>query len=376
MTVNNHYQRRFILKKLPLLIPMLILVITCSKDNQQQNITFNTSIGGTDKYYGTFVQQTSDGGFIITGDTKSYGEGSVVLLKTDVRGKKEWLKTFGGSEQGVGEFVQQTSDGGYAVVGSIENSILLLKTDSFGNKEWSKTFKKDSINWGNSVQQTTDGGYVVLGVAWLIKTDFMGGEEWNKTLGVGSVSFCSIRETLDGGFILTGHGESEHDVLLFKTDGHGNKAWEQTFGGSGYEHGREVQQTSDGGYVIFGFTDIFSQEGSKVWLIKTDAEGIEEWDKTFKYGGSDYGRSGQQTYDGGFIIGVDSYSYGAVFNKDVALLLKTNSLGEEEWVRVFEDCSISSVRQTLDGGYVIAGWDSSKDLWLAKTDSSGRIPQK
>jgi len=372
------------LKKLLLLIPLIVLVISCSKDNQQQNITFNTSIGGKDRDRGSSVQQTSDGGYIITGATKSYGEGitDVVLLKTNVRGKKEWLQTFGGSEVDDGESVQQTSDGGFIVtgyVGSIENSLLLLKTESFGNKEWSKTFKKDSIDWGYSVQQTTDGGYVVVGGDWLIKTDFMGGEEWNTTLGKGFKDLRSVRQTQDGGFILTGEGDSEqneegNDILLIKTDSHGKEVWHRSFGGSGFPSGNEVQQTSDGGYVIFGSSDVFSQGGSRILLIKTDQNGIEEWNKIFKYGDRDGGYSGTQTSDGGFIVAGSTRSDGA--GSKSALLLKTNPSGNEEWVRLFEDCFISSVRQTLDGGYVIVGMDSSRDIWLAKTDSSGRIPQK
>jgi len=372
--------------KITSLLLSLILIFNCSNNTKQNNVTFNTSLGGNDRDRGESVQQTSDGGYIITGFTKSYGEGftDVVLLKTDFRGKQEWIKTFGGLDVDGGESVQLTSDGGFIVTGcfgSINHSLFLLKTDSFGNEEWFKTFKKDEYDCGYSVQQTTDGGYVIIGGDWLIKTNSIGDEEWSKTVGDDFRDLVSISETLDTGFILTGSGKSKnndegYDILLIKTDALGDEVWERAFGGSGFPRASSAHQTLDGGYIIFGSTDYNSIGGTNVWLIKTNREGIEEWNKTFKYGGRTFGRSGQQTSDGGFIVGGDIKIDGEKFNEMSSYLLKTNSLGEEEWVRVFRGPYISYVRQTHDGGYVFTGLSSSKDIWLAKTDSSGNILAK
>ncbi len=323
--------------KITTLLLSLILVLNCSNNNKQNNVTFNISIGGNDKDDGNSVQQTSDGGFIVTG-----------------------------------------------FFGSIDNSRFLLKTDSFGKEEWFKTFKKEEYDVGRSVQQTSDGGYVVIGGDWLIKTNSIGNEEWSKTIGEGFKGLESISETQDAGFILTGVGELKNNderykILLIKTDVLGNEEWEKAFSGSGgfsLPQGSSAQQTSDGGYIIFGFTDQTSVEGTKVWLIKTNREGIEEWNRTFKYGGSAYGRTGQQTSDGGFIVGGNIVGDGEQFDERSSYLLKTNSLGAEEWSREFKEPSISFVRQTLDGGYVFTGFSSSEDIWVAKTDSSGNILAK
>ncbi len=369
--------------KVTSLILSLILVYNCSNNDDQSDVTFNNSIGGIHQDVGKSVQQTSDGGYIIIGETKSYGAGitDVALVKTDFRGNQEWLKTFGGVDVDCGNSVQLTSDGGFILTGffgSIDNSLFLLKTDSFGNEEWFKTFKKDEYDWGKSVQQTTDGGYVVIGGDWLIKTDSLGIEKWNRTLGEGFKDLRSIDETSDGGFILTGTGKSEmndegYDVLLIKTDNLGNLLWERSFGGSGFPQGNSTQQTKDGGFIIFGSTDHMPKEGPKVWLVKTDNEGIEEWNKTFQYGERDHGWSGQQTSDGGFIVGCNVLPLGSGYGDTNGLLLKMNSLGEEEWFRLFEGNIIFAVHQTRDGGYAVTGTNSLSDIWIAKTDSSGNI---
>jgi len=357
------------------------------------------TFGGGSDDFGFSVEQTTDGGYIITGSTYSFGNGAadVWLIKTDVNGDEEWNQTFGGSDEDEGIGVQQTTDGGYILTGYTQSDVWLLKTDSQGNEEWNQTFGEiggSNTDTGNSVQQTTDGGFIIAGWThsfgngwsdvWLIKTDSNGNEEWNKTFGgSGSDYGFSVEQTTDGGYIITGwtdsFGNGSYDVWLIKTDSNGNEEWNQTFGGTNSDVGYSVQQTDDGGYIVTGYTNSFGNGGYDIWLIKTDSNGDSLWTKTYGGISGDGGFSVQQTTDGGYIITGYTNSFGNGAN-DV-WLIKTDSNGNEEWNQTFggsDDDWSSSVEQTTDGGYIITGYTDSfgngvADVWLIKTDSNGNL---
>jgi hypothetical protein len=204
---------------------------------------------------------------------------------------KRWMKTFGGTSDDGGCSVQQTTDGGYVITGWTGGDIWLIKTDSNGNEIWDKTFGEKYAECGFSVQQTTDGGYIIIAYTgssysgsytdvWLIKTDSNGNEIWDKTIGGTSNDWgFSVQQTTNGGYIITGgtlsYGAGNWDVWLIKTDFNGNEIWNKTFGGTHYDFGNSVQQTSDGGYIITGSTISYGAGGGNddVWLIKTDCLG-------------------------------------------------------------------------------------------------------
>ena len=310
----------------------------------------------------------------------------------------QWQKTFGGSYEDYGPSVQQTTDGGYVIAGFIlsfgagANDVYLIKTDPNGDSQWQKTFGGSETDMGYSVQQTIDGGYLIAGSTnsfgtgavdvFLIKTEPNGSSQWQKTFGGGSNDYGrSVRQTSDGGYVIAGwtwsFGAGNWDVYLIKTDPNGNSQWQKVFGGSGGDSGYSVQQTSDGGYIIAGTTNSFGAGSKDVYLIKTEPNGNSQWQKTFGGSGTEYGSSVQQTSDGGYIIAGNTDSFGAG-DYDV-YLLKTDPNGTMQWQKTFggskHDSSLS-VQQTSDGGYIIVGTTYSfgagyADVYLIRTEPNG-----
>ena len=364
--------------------------------------SWNKTFGGVSYEEGYSVQQTTDGGYIISGTTFTFGNGDydVWLIKTDGNGNELWNKTFGGTNEDRGYHVQQTTDGGYIISGTTSSSgngnydVWLIKTDVNGNEIWNKTFGGTNEERGYSVQQSSEGGYIISGTTsssgngnydvWLIKTDGNGNELWNKTFGGTNYDeSISVQQTTDGGYIIAGttfsFGNGATNIYLIKADGNGNELWNKTFGGTNNNWGYSVQQSNDGGYILIGYTNSFGNGGADVYLIKTDGNGNELWSKTFGGANDDGGVSVQQTNDGGYIITGYTKSSG---NGDADVyLIKTDGGGNELWNKTFggtyEDGGFD-VQQTADGGYIITGktlyaGSVNSDLYLIKTDGNGNV---
>ena len=380
-----------------LISALSILALFTFSAAAQPDTLWTRALGGSYDENGKSVQQTSDGGYIIVGSTSSFGAGGpdVYLVKLDAGGTDIWSQTFGGNDYDRGASVQQTSDGGYIIVGHTasygagSSDVYLIKTDVDGNEEWSRTYGTSNQEWGNSVCQTSDGGYIITGAtnsygagSWdilLIKTDTTGNREWQCTFGgTGWDEGCCVQQTTDEGYIVTGYIGiwPDNDVCLIKLDAEGNEEWLHTFGEEDDDRGFCVQQTSDGGYIIVGFTWSFSGGFRYVYLIKTDANGDVEWQYTYVGNGFDSGNSVQQTSDGGYIVG----GYVICGGQDTDLyLLKTDDVGNEEWECILGDSTAgeycSCVWQTSNGGYILAGSittigsPSSGDVWVLRFES-------
>ena len=352
------------------------------------------TFGGADPEYGNSVIQTDDGGYAVAGYTRSFGAGDFDfwLVKTDTLGNHLWDHTYGGSGVDGAYCIIQTNDGGYVMAGDTDSfgagnrDFWLIKTDRFGNHVWNQTFGGANHDIGTSVIQTSDGGYAVAGYTrsfgagnndlWLIKTDASGNHQWNQTYGGTDHDYgFSVIQTSDGGYAVAGNtrsfGAGLTDIWLVKTDKQGNHVWDQTYGGSSTDDGSQVIQTVNG-YVITGLTGSFGAGLSDIWLIKTDRFGNHVWNQT--YGGTDYdyGSPVIQTSDGGYAVAGSTPSLSA--GGYDTWLIKIDASGNHQWNQThggtYNDYGTALV-QTSDGGYVIAGeTDSfgagSFDFWLVR----------
>jgi len=312
-----------------------------------------------------------------------------------------WSKTYGGTghDYALGNNVQ-TNDGGYAIsgftgsIGAGGSDAWLVKTDSIGNMEWNLTYGGPLEDVFSDMIKTKDGGLVLCGYeasfgsgnydTFLMKVNASGVILWNQTYGgaggdIGSV----LLQTSDDGYIIVGatnsSGAGNQDVWLVKTDAIGTMQWNKTYGGTALDSGWSVVQNIDGGYTVAGRTASYGAGGNDFWLIKTDVSGNIMWNKTYGGTGTEQANYMIKTSDGGYLMFGPTTSF-AIGGQD-AWLVKTDVNGNMLWNRNYggtgnEFCVY--VIQTSDGGYAFCGAENSfgaggTDVWLVKTDATGNM---
>jgi hypothetical protein len=330
-----------------------VLVI---KTNAVGDTLWTKTLGGAiDNEYGYCVQQTLDSGYIVSGVAFSFNDvsGDVYVVKLAANGDIVWTRTYGGLGYEWGAYIQQTSDGGYIIAGQTPAfgaggfDAYLIKIHANGDLLWAKTYGGSGLEIGSAVQQTTDGGYILTGQVdtygagsgdfYLLKTDAAGNAIWSKAYGLsGTEAGIAVRQTTDGGYIIAGTSENAlgplgADMCLIKTDVLGEILWAKLYGGTLIDECYDVIQTEDGGYAMCGKSFSFSTSGDyDVYMVKVNAQGIMQWSKTFGDSGNatknEIGNSIFQTTDKGYIIGGEAmFSFGVGLKN--AYLIKTDSLG-------------------------------------------------
>jgi len=374
---------------------LVVLLVVTAAIAQPPDTVWTQTVGGPDSDYGVSVCQTNDGGFITVGKTDSYGAGGadVYLVRTDSDGGVLWTRTFGDSYNDFGTTVIQTTDGGFAIAGHTwvgHYDVWLIKTDAQGIESWNNTYGGEYDELGFDLQQSADGGYIITGStesygaglrdAWLLKTDSLGVSLWNHTFGGidHDVANC-VRETADGGYVLTGKSrsfsEGFNDVWLIKTNSIGNEIWTQTFGGVEDDEGYCVEVLLDGGYIIVGNTRSFGSGETDVWLIQTDDIGTEIWNQAFGGAENDYGYSVKRMNAGGYIISGQTNSFGLEHGD--AWLIRTDSFGNEVWSENYGGPygeNGRDIQPTDDEGYIVTGYTDliggggNFDAWLIRIE--------
>jgi hypothetical protein len=256
------------------------------------NVQWTKTIGRSsdDKAYS--IIQSSDGGYVVAGYTKSFGAGNydMYVVKLDSGGNVQWTKTIGGSSGDYAYSITQSSDGGYAVAGETWSfgagfgDIYVVKLDSGGNVQWTKTIGGGGGDYAYSIIQSSDGGYAVAGrtVAggsdfYVVKLDSGGNVQWTKTIGRSYYDEAySIIQSSDGGYIVAGWTSNSSsvagwDIYVVKLDSAGNVVWTKTIGGSNGDGAWSIIQSSDGGYVVAGYTESFGAGWGDMYVVKMDA---------------------------------------------------------------------------------------------------------
>ena len=368
------------------IISIALITLAVNVFAQPPDTLWTRTYGTNGDESGQSARQTFDGGYIISASHLSGTAYNVWLIKTDAFGVTIWTRSIGGNNDDGCWSVEQTLDSGYVMTGFTRsygagfNDVYLIKTDANGDTIWTRAYGGRDEDQGNSVQQTFDGGYIVAGFtysfgaggedAYLIKTDANGDTIWTRTYGSsqGDGAYC-VQQTPDSGYVICGY--TNFDVYLLRTDAFGNTIWTRTYGGNGGDYGNSLDQTTDGGFIIAGHSGSYSNNWSDVYLLKTDSLGNQQWYRIFSDSQYDNrGQEVQQTSNGGYII------TGYTFRGDYGDLyvIKTDSLGNAEWTHTFGgngDETGTSVQQTFDNGYILCGATDmlgSADVWLIRLE--------
>ncbi len=289
------------------------------KTNADGDTLWTKTYGGSQYDDGFCVEQTNDEGYIIAGYTSSFGAGAedIYLIKTNAMGDTLWTKTYGGTNNDRAASVVQTVDGGYIIAGetisygAANHDVYVIKTNAVGDIEWTKVMGTGADNYGYDVIETTDGNFMLSGGhgpggAYLAKLNTVGDSLWTKGyIAEGPPHLNNaqaVKQTTDGGFVFTGiaYGATGIQSYLQKTNVAGDTIWAKKYSGVNHVYTTDIDITNDGGYILSGWSQAFPNGTYKSILIKTDAVGDTLWTKKFIGGGS-YS-SVQQTMDGGYIL--------------------------------------------------------------------------
>ena len=372
-----------------LLVLLTVLGSVCVVSSQGYE-QWSVDIGGEDTENFKAIKETSDNGFIIVGYVESFttDDKAVYLVKTDSMGEIEWSHSYGDAQDDEGNDVIQTTDGGYLVSGYTKSygagltDVWLIKTDSTGEIQWEQVIGGAKNDVANSVIALENGEYVVVGSTssygagssdcWLLKTSSEGEILWNMTLGGTSYDNGHDIISVDDGLLIIGetssYGAGWNDFWLVKLDMDGVASWNKTYGGSLNDAGKSIIATDDG-YLLAGTSESFGDNLPEGYIVKVDSSGELQWENNYGGASDDYLESVTIYPDTGYLCVGYTLSTGTG-ESDVWLFSINNDgeLLEESFYGGALRDRMYDIIPTSDDGYIIAGF-----TWSFGTSGNGYL---
>lgn len=372
--------------------------------------TFQKTYGGTSDDRAHSIQQTSDGGYVVAGETTSYGAGDkdIFVMKIDVNGVEQWTKTYGSTfaDDGFSITIKQTSDLGFIVSGSTNgfgagsfDDSYIIKIDNTGAIQWEKRISGSSWDRFRDVVELSTGDFLLTGDdgsysagnldAHVVKISSTGNLIWIKNLGTSFREHSqSIIELPNGEYLLSGNtnitnngsGNSANSFLI-KTTNDGTVIWGKQFNNSTFFTDiNETIMLNDGNLLNIGETRASDAGNHDIFLLKTDTNGTVIWSKNYGGTGNDVGVNVREKTNGELVISAFTNSYG---NANQLLLINTDNLGNIIWSKTYGGSSNDELdwwgkpmELTTTNEIIIAGGTMSfgignEDVYVVKTNECG-----
>ena len=392
--MKNYYYILFLLS--------IICYLTGNSLSVSAQTTFQMAYGGANDDEAHTLCITNDNHYIIAGTTMSFGSGGkdICIIKTNENGNVIWSKTYGGSQDELPRSIIQTNDNGFIIVGNTysfghgERDIYILKIDTDGNLQWSKVVGGDAEDRGFTVVELNNGDFIVGGTtqsfgagmrdAYIFRIDSTGNVAWNNIIGGAGLDNCfTIRRTTDNNFIFTGTQESFgpgfRAFFIVKFNEQGDILLTKSIGTDYEEHTYNLLPTIDDGYIFLGHTPVYGAGSWDIVAIKTNSNFEAEWAKTYGKAGNDYNREIIETDDGFLIFGTTA-SFG---NGGDLMLIKINHSGDIQWSKTYGGNNLEDLIwggekpliNTIDNQILFTGLTKSfgdqKQIYLVKTNYAG-----
>lgn len=370
--------------------PELIIPFIATQSPPPEGKTTSTSTIFTGTYDGDDTDEAitiihiADGGYLAAGNTRSSGAGGfdIILMKLDQLGNIEWQKTLGGSLDDKVRAIKKTSDNGYIIIGDTfsfgngDSDIWVVKLNSSYTIEWEKAFGGTEEETAAGIVEDADGNFFIAGNTksfgkgnndfWMLKLSSLGALEWEKTFGSGNNDLAEgIIIGNDGNYIIFGQSDTtvtgRYEAFLYEVDEWGDLCSSVSLNGVESEYCRALYKTPDNGFAVVMDSNSFSSPRYSMWVVKLSSDmWTVEWQKIINGGKYSYGMAAIGGAGESIIIGGNTNSYGAgLFDFWLIELSGAGDIVNQKTFGLGGVDYLNDIRDNGKGGYIMAGYSNS-----------------